>query len=52
MQNPNPQPVKEMTEPEPRYLDQWLEPRDHANQWDVTALMREAKLEARNDGTE
>lgn len=48
MQNPTNHLPEEMTESAPRYLDQLLESRDHANQWDVSMLMLEAKLEARD----
>ncbi len=41
----------EHTEHAPRYLDQAVEPRDHANQWDVSWLMRHDHL-ARTDEAE
>lgn len=39
MQNPNTNQPEEITDAAPRYLDQALESRDHANQWDVSLLM-------------
>lgn len=48
MQNPTTHQQEEITEPAPRYLDQLLESRDHANQWDVSVLLLEAKLETRD----
>lgn len=39
MQNPTFQPNDEAAENAPHYLDQWIESRDHVNQWDVSVLM-------------
>lgn len=52
MQSPTTQQPEELAERAPRYLDQLLESRDHANQWDVKALLLDSKLEARNDEAE
>ena len=51
MQNPTTQQPDETDKRAPRYLDQTLELRDHANQWDVSLLMLVEKL-VRNDEAE
>jgi len=51
MQDPTTLWNDENTERAPRYLDQALEPRDHANQWDVSLLMLNENL-ARTDEAE
>ena len=52
MQNPTTQQPEEPADQAPRYLDQLLESRDHANQWDVRVLWLDSNLEARNDEAE
>lgn len=52
MQNPTVQPNDDAAERAPRYLDQWLESRDHANQWDVSVLMAQVQTNARDDEAE
>lgn len=44
MQNPTTNQSQEIAEAAPRYLDQALELRDHANQWDVSLLMLDENL--------
>jgi len=39
---------EELAERAPRYLDQSLESRDHANQWNISTLWSEPKSQMRD----
>ncbi len=44
--------AEEWTDQSPRYLDQYFESRDHANQWDVSTLWSEPPSQPRDPEAE